>query len=93
MPPTYRDLRDVMSKIDMRKEISPWAERYAVGDEIAFRVDGDVDSAPVAGFSSLEEYAGCPVIVIPDRLTHLFKDAIGTAAIPESHHVLPEDNP
>jgi len=89
MPPTYRRLRGVMSAVDVDRP--KWASRYAVGDEIAFRVNGDVETAPVAGFSSLDEYHGRPVIFIPDRLAHLFKDDVGTAAVPESHHVPPED--
>jgi hypothetical protein len=68
-----------------------WAQRYAVGDEIAFRIGGDIETAPVAGFSSLDEYRGQPVIVIPDRLAYLFDDEVGTAAIPESRHIPPED--
>lgn len=92
MPKTYRKLRDVMSAVDVDRP--SWAEQYAVGDDIAFRnPDPDIDVIeiePVAGFSSLEEHEGLPVIVIPDRLAHLFEDAIGTAAVPERFHVPPE---
>jgi len=82
MPRTYRKLRGVMGPVDVDRP--EWAQQYAVGDEIAFHVDGVVETAPVAGFSSLDEYYGQPVIVLPDHLSGLFDDNVGTVALSES---------
>ena len=93
MPKTYRELRGVMSAVDVDRPA--WAEQYAVGDDIAFRnPDPDIDvieTEPVAGFSSLEGYEGLPVVVIPGRLAHLFEENVGTAAVTERFHVPPEE--
>jgi len=91
MPQTYRTLRDVMSAVDVNRP--EWAERYAVGDDIGFRIDGAVETEPVAGFSSRDEYHGLPVIVVPGRLAGLFEDNVGTAAIPKSYHAPREARP
>jgi len=89
MAQTYRTLRGVMSYVDVKDDIPDWAADYAVGDDIAFRnpKTAELETEPVAGFSTRDEYRGCPAIIIPDRLRSLFADAVGIGIITEDVHV------
>lgn len=89
-PETYRSLRGVMSAVDVDRPA--WAERYAVGDTIAFEhPGGGIGTAPVAGFSTLAGHEGWPVIVPDADLLQHFEDRPRTIAINPEYHVPPEE--
>jgi hypothetical protein len=91
MTETYRTLPHVMGPVDVREDIPEWAEQYAVGEEIMFRhpENGLVMSAPVAGFSSKEEYRGLPAIVPPSGLRNVLDSSTRTVVVRERNHVPP----
>jgi hypothetical protein len=77
-----------MGPVDLREQIPEWAQRYAVGDEIAFRhsEDDEIHEKPVAGFSTRAETEGLPVVDADDL--DGFAD-YGTVVIPRRCHVPP----
>lgn len=88
---TYRDLRYTAGPVEVDRP--EWAQQYAVGDQIAFESppNGDVMTAPVAGFSRLKEHEGLPVIEIPDGIAEYFEGNVGSVTIPEHRHVPPAE--
>lgn len=81
----------------MDVERPEWATEYAVGDTIGFIIPGagEVDTAPVAGFSSHDDHEGLPVIETSDAIEELYegrdRPLPQSWVIEERHHVPPEE--
>lgn len=84
---TFRELRHTRGAAEVDQP--EWAQQYAVGEEIAFEAppDGEIMTAPVAGFSCKAGNEGLPVIVCPDELQQYYDVDVGTIAIEEECHV------
>lgn len=68
-----------------------WAQRYAVGDEIAVDVPWreGVKRLEIVGFSSLEEHYGRPIVLSDEELAE--HGLRGQVAITQAYHVPPEE--